>query len=63
MREYINLCAGCADIMGEHYHLTEEPARDQKRSRCQYPGCRFTGYLSRYSYDPSRPRRDVEGRP
>ena len=60
-REYIKLCWTCADIMGEHYHLTEEQDPEHKRSRCQQ--CRFSGYLSRFSYDPSMPKRLVEGRP
>lgn len=61
-REFIRLCWTCEEIMAEHYKLTEEHERDQKRSRCQNAGCRASGYFSLFSYDPSRPIRDVEGR-
>lgn len=55
----IKLCTACADNMGVHYKLTEVQNPEVKRSRCQM--CSFTGYLSQYSYDESRPIRDVEG--
>ena len=55
----IKLCSSCADNMGEHYKLSELRNPEVKRARCQM--CSFTGYLSQYSYDESRPIRDVEG--
>lgn len=58
-REFIKLCAQCQEVMAEHYHLTEEQRPDLKRSRCDH--CSFRGYLSTYSYDPSRPTREAEG--
>lgn len=56
-REFIRLCWSCEEVMAEHYKLTEEPERDQKRSRCQR--CTRSGFFSLFSYDPSRPKKEV----
>ena len=60
MIETIKLCRSCAEDMGEHYKLTEIQNPELKRSRCAH--CTFRGYISEYSFDPSRPIREVEGK-
>lgn len=59
--KYIRLCWACHDLMSESYKLTEVMEPELKRGRCQGAGCKMSGYLSKFSFDESRPIRDIEG--
>lgn len=53
------LCWQCHDIMAASYKLTEEAEPDLKRVKCDT--CNKRGYFSKFSYDPTRPIKDIEG--
>ena len=59
--KHIRLCWACHDIMEEAYKLSEVQDPELKRCRCQGTGCKANGYFSLFTYDESRPKRDIEG--
>ena len=59
--KHIRLCWACYDLMAESYKLSEVPEPELKRCRCQGAGCKMSGYLSLFTFDESRPLRDIEG--